>query len=52
MKMKPTTSDETGQRDRFIETARELDCDEDEGRFNERLKRIVPKKSKERSAES
>ena len=31
------------QRDRFIEKARELGCDEDEGRFNETLKRIVPK---------
>ena len=29
------------QRDRFIETARELECDEDEDRFNETLKRIV-----------
>lgn len=32
------------QHDRFIETARELDCDEDEGQFNETLKRIAPKK--------
>ena len=32
------------QSDRFIETAKELDCDEDEGLFNETLKRIVPKK--------
>ena len=32
------------QRDRFIETARDLDCDEDEDRFNKTLKRIVPKK--------
>ncbi len=32
------------QRDRFIETARELECDEDESRFNETLKRIAPKK--------
>ena len=35
------------QRDRFIETARELGCDEDEDRFNETLKRIVPKKDEE-----
>ena len=35
--------DAASQRDRFIETARELDCDEDEGRFNETLKWIVPK---------
>ena len=32
------------QTDRFIETARELECDEDGGRFNETLKRIAPKK--------
>ena len=29
------------QRGRFIETARELECDEDEERFNKTLKRIV-----------
>ena len=28
-------------RDRFVEKARELGCDEDEDRFNETLKRIV-----------
>ena len=39
----PKTKPQT-QRDHFIETARELGCDEDEGRFNETLKRIVPKK--------
>ena len=27
-----------------VSVARELDCDEDEGRFNETLKRIAPKK--------
>ncbi len=32
------------QRDRFIETARELDCADDEDRFNETLKRVVPKR--------
>lgn len=36
----------TSQHDRFIETARALECDEDEDRFNETLKRIVPKKDK------
>ena len=35
------------QRDRFIETARELECDEDEARFNETLKRVAPKKNEE-----
>ena len=38
------TKDRKSQSDRFIETARELECDEDEGRFNETLKRIAPKK--------
>lgn len=33
------------QRDRFIEKARELECDEDEDRFNKTLKRIVPAKT-------
>ncbi len=28
------------QLDRFIETARELECDEDAGRFNETLSRV------------
>lgn len=40
----PKTTKTRTQRDRFIETARELGCDEDEGRFNETLKRIAPKK--------
>ncbi len=39
----PKTKTQT-QRDRFIETARDLECDEDEGRFNETLKRITPRK--------
>ena len=38
------TKNQKPQRDRFIKAARELECDEDEGRFNETLKRIVPKK--------
>ena len=38
------------QRDRFIETVRELECDEDEGRFNETLKRIAPKKDEARTS--
>ena len=33
------------QRDRFIEAARELECDEDEERFNKTLKRIAPDKA-------
>ncbi len=43
------TSKPQSQRDRFIEKARELECNEDEDRFNETLKRIVPKKDKDRS---
>ena len=31
------------QSERFEETARELECDEDEERFNKTLKRIAPK---------
>ena len=33
------------QSDRFIQTARRLECDEDEDRFNATLKRIAPVKS-------
>ena len=29
------------QRDRFIQTARELECNEDEERFNENLRWVV-----------
>ena len=36
------------QRDRFIEKARELGCDEDEGRFNETLKRVAKAPAKEK----
>ncbi len=32
------------QRDRFIEKARELGCDEDEARFNATLKRVAAAK--------
>ena len=37
--------DKKDQVERFIQTARELECDEDEDRFNATLKRIVPVKS-------
>ena len=44
MKMKnPKTTNAGNQKQLFIETARELECDEDEDRFNETLKRIAPK---------
>ena len=39
------------RRGRFIEKPREPDCDEDEDRFNETLKRIVPKNPDERKGE-
>ena len=35
------------QRDRFEETARRLECDEDEAKFNENLKQIAKAKPKE-----
>lgn len=31
------------QSSKFVDTARELGCDEDETAFEERLKRIIPK---------
>src|ERR1700730_12427040 len=43
--MKKTT-DQKPQRERFIETARELGCDEDEAAFDEKLKRIATAKLK------
>ena len=46
MKKNPTTTDRP-QRDRFIETARKLGCDEDEARFNQTLKRIAPKREED-----
>lgn len=46
------TKDNQTQRDRFLETARELECDEDEDRFNETLKRIAPKREAEDEAVS
>ena len=44
MASKQSRDPEITQRDRFIEKAHELECDEDEGRFNETLKRVAPKK--------
>jgi hypothetical protein len=40
------TPDEKGQSERFIETARALECDEDEAAFDEKLKRIATAKPK------
>lgn len=36
-----TTSEEKPQLDKFKEAARELDCDEDEARWDERLKKVA-----------
>ena len=38
-----TTNDKT-QHERFKDAARELDCDEDEARFDEKLKRVAKAK--------
>jgi len=38
---KPRPPDEKPQIERFKEVARELECDEDEGRFEEALRAIV-----------
>ena len=40
----PERKEPKSQSERFVETARDLECDEDEGRFNETLRRIAPKK--------
>lgn len=37
------------QIEKFKEAARDLECDEDEGRWNERLKKIVKHKPSEKS---
>jgi hypothetical protein len=39
-------SDPKPQRERFIETARVLECDEDKERFEERLRQIAKTKPK------
>lgn len=38
------TSDKKSQIDRFKEAARELETDDDEGRFNEKLGKLVKQK--------
>jgi|ERR1700720_3136719 hypothetical protein len=43
-------ADKKPQSQRFIETARELGCDEDEAAFDEKLKRIATVKPKSRRA--
>lgn len=45
---KSNKQDEADQSRRFVETARELGCDEDEAAFDEKLKRIATAKPKPR----
>lgn len=45
-------ADKKPQSQRFIETARELGCDEDEAAFEEKLKRIATAKPKRSKASS
>jgi hypothetical protein len=40
----PKPKTDKAQHQRFIETARELECDEDKERFEEKLKRIATAK--------
>lgn len=40
MTRKPKKKDTPAQRDKFIETARALECDENEAAFDEKLKRL------------
>ena len=44
-----TTNDKT-QHERFKDAARELDCDEDEARFDEKLKRVAKAKPEKDAA--
>lgn len=36
-----SSKDQASQSDKFKEAARELDCDEDEARWDERLKKVA-----------
>jgi hypothetical protein len=42
----PEDPDSRSQLDKFKEAARELECDDDEARFNERVKKLVKVKPK------
>jgi hypothetical protein len=44
-------SEKKSQSEKFIDKARELECDEDEDRFNETLRRIAPKTENEKPRE-
>jgi len=37
-------ADEQSQSERFKQTARDLECDEDEARWDERLRKVVKRK--------
>lgn len=39
-------NDQKSQSDKFKEAARELECDDDEARFDERVKKLVKHKPK------
>jgi hypothetical protein len=47
MPAKNKSVDGKSQHERFIETARALECDEDKERFEEKLRRIATAKPKE-----
>ncbi len=38
----PISNDPRTQAEKFADLARELECDEDEGRFEERLRKLAP----------
>jgi hypothetical protein len=40
------------QLDKFKQTARELGCDEDEGRWNERLRKVAKPQGRKRDSDS
>lgn len=42
------TSDDSAQIKKFREAARELECDEDEARWNERLRKVAKQKPTEK----
>lgn len=44
------TDEPKTQLDKFKEAARELECDDDEARFDERMKKLVEKKPGEKTA--
>lgn len=47
--MDKADADKEAQRKRFIETARELGCDEDEAAFDEKLRRIATAKPRSKA---